>query len=103
MITVEQRCADIDDDGDVHPHFADNVQRNIVDHSTVHQQPPIEFDRSEHRRDRHAGADDLGQMPAAKDHFLAIGDVGGHGPERDWQFVEITGVAGVRQQTFELQ
>ncbi|MNL47300.1 hypothetical protein D3C87_1700820 [compost metagenome] len=59
LITVEQRCADIDDDGDVHPHFADNVQGNIVDHSAVHQQPALEFDRSEHRRDRHARADDL--------------------------------------------
>ncbi len=42
-------------------------------------------------------------MAAAEDHLFVIGDVGGHGAERNRQLVEIAGVAGMHQQAFEQQ
>ena len=103
LLAVAQRCADIDDDGDVDAHFPRDIQRDVVGHAAVHQQPAIKLDRGEHCGDGHARADHLRQVAFAKHHFFAIGDVGGHGAKRDRQFVEVAGVAGVRQQAFQQQ
>ncbi len=103
LLAVTQRRADIDDDGDVDAHFSCDIQRDVVGHAAVDQQAPVELDRGEHRRDRHAGADHLRQVTFAKHHFFAIGDVGGHRAKRDRQLVEVAGVAGVGQQAFQQQ
>ncbi|MNZ50958.1 hypothetical protein D3C78_687590 [compost metagenome] len=103
LLAVTQRGADIDDDGQINAHVPGHIHGYVVDHAAVHQQAPIKLDRGEHRRDRHAGADHLGQVAAAEYHLLAAGDVGCHGAERYWQLVEIAGIGGVGQLAFQQQ
>ena len=103
LLARTQRGADVHDDGDIDAHFPRHVQRDVIGHAAVHQQPAVQFHRGEYGRNRHAGTDHLGQMAFAEHHFFARGDVGGHGTERDGQLVEVTYVAAVGKHAFQQQ
>ncbi|MNF63128.1 hypothetical protein D3C84_448220 [compost metagenome] len=103
LLARAQRCADVHHYHAVDAHLAGHVHRDVVHHAAVHQQPAVHFHRGEHGGYRHAGADRLGQVAAAEHHLLAGGDIGGHGAEGDGQLVEVTGIAGMHQQTLQQQ
>ena len=96
-----QRRADIHHDEAIDTHVAGDVHGNVVDHAAIDQQAALDLHRREHRRDRHAGADGLGQMAAAEYHLLVVGDIGGHGAEGNRQVVEVARIADVHQQPFQ--
>ena len=103
LLAPPQWRTDVDHNHQVDAHLAGHVHRDVVDHAAIDQQLAVDFHRSKHRRDRHAGANHLGQVAFAEHHFLATDDVGGHGAERDGQFVEVAHVTAVRQQAFQQQ
>ncbi len=98
-----ERRADVHHDQAVDAHVARHVHRDVVDHAAIHQQAAVQLHRCEHGRNRHAGANHLGQVAAAKDHLFIVGNIRGHRTEGDRQLVEVAGVAGVHQQALEQQ
>lgn len=103
LLARAQWGADVDDDGDIHAHLPRHVQRDVIGHAAVHQQPTVQLHRGEYRRDRHAGTDHLGQVALAEHHLLAGGDIGRHRAEGNRQLVEISRVAAVGEHAFQQQ
>ena len=103
LLARAQRRADVHHDGDVDAHLPRHVQRDVIGHAAVHQQSAVEFHWREHGRDRHAGADHLGQVAFAEHHFFAGGDIGCDGAKGDRQLVEISRVAAVGKHAFQQQ
>jgi hypothetical protein len=98
-----ERCANIHHDRSVGTHLPRNIQRNIVGHQAVDQEPAIKLHGVERSRHRHAGTNRAGQISRAEHDLVPRLDVGGHGAERDRQVVEATDSGDVLRQADQFQ
>ena len=99
---VRERLAQIDRDDDLGAHRARGVDRQIRHHAAIDEQPPVALHRREETRHRHAGAQGGREIAVLEHDRLAVRRVGGDGPERQRQAVEIFDADGAQREQPEL-
>lgn len=89
VLPLQQGIGDVHGNDNVGPKLMGHADRQVIGHTSIHQQTPIQCDRRIDAGNTHAGADRFRQVATADHHFLAGFQVRGDGPERDGQFIKI--------------
>ena len=89
LLRLERRRRGVDRDHHVRAHGARHVHRDVVHDAAVDEDPAVHAHGGQGDRSRHAGAHGAGQAAAPQHHRLAAAQVGGHGPERHREPVEV--------------
>ena len=76
-------------DHDFSAHLANDVDGQVLRDAAVDEQAPVDLDRRERRRNRHARAKRTCETAGAEHHGLARHEVAGHGAKRNRELVEV--------------
>jgi hypothetical protein len=88
-LPAEQRCRDVDGDHDVGAHGLCRLDGQIHCEAAVDEHSPVEIDRSEHGRQRHARTQREREVSGSQQHGLRCREVGCDRAERHRQSVEV--------------
>ena len=89
LLAPDRLEPDVHRDHEVDAHLLCDVDRQVFDDPAVHEQAPVDFDRGEHARRRHARPH-RGREVALFQHDAGAGfEIGRHGAKRSRQLVEV--------------